>query len=437
MLIGYSFSTTNFIEIIMTDFNYINNKLHVESVCLTELAQRVPLPFYCYSTAAILKNYHNFASAVKDLGVTIAYALKANSNLAILKLLSKEGCGADVVSIGELKRALMANIPANKIVFSGVGKTDEEIDFALEANIGCFNVESASELYRIMARAELLGKRAPISLRVNPDVDAQTHHKIATGKAENKFGINLAEALQLYQLAAKSEFLDVVGVDMHIGSQITKAEPFEEAFKLLRDFILLLQQHGIRLKHIDIGGGLGVAYKPTQEVLAVESYAALIKEYIYPLGLPIICEPGRYLVANTGLLVTSVIFNKTGKDKNFMIVDAGMNDLMRPTLYEAWHHLLLVDKAKENDELFTTDVVGPVCETGDYLALSRQLPLLDKGELLAIANTGAYGAVMSNSYNSRPIIAEVLINGDTFDVIRRPIVIEEIMSWEDVPSWLQ
>lgn len=414
----------------------IKQQLHIEGVAIADIAQQVTTPFYVYSQSKILEQYQKFVTGMKKLNPLVCYALKANSNLAILELLAREGAGADVVSKGEMERALKAGIRPEKIVFSGVGKQDDEISFALLQKIKCFNVESISELDSIRKIAQELQLCAPVSLRINPDVDAKTHAKISTGKAEDKFGIPFNQAEKLYLEIANDPSFKIVGVDMHIGSQITSEEPFEQAFNLLQQFVLGLKEQGIILEHIDIGGGLGVSYCRGQEVLLLEKYIAIIEKYLEPLQLDLICEPGRYLVAESGLLVTSVIYSKQAEKKSFLIVDAGMNDFMRPALYDAWHDILLVDDSLSSQDLFLTDVVGPVCETGDFLAQSRSLPHLPSGSLLAVACVGAYGAVMSHMYNSRALIPEILVNEKQFAIIRRRVELEETLAWEQRPDWL-
>lgn len=413
-----------------------DGELHIESVAISKIATQVPTPFYVYSQAKIVNQYNRLAAALQDIDASICYAVKANSNIAILKLLESLGAGADIVSGGELQRCLAAGIEAKKIVFSGVGKQKAEIIFALKSGIKCFNVESSAELFLIEQCAIELGVLAPISLRVNPDVDANTHAKISTGKAEDKFGIDIPKAKELYNYINNSAHLLVTGVDMHIGSQITKAEPFESAFIKLYDFINELKADNIIIQHIDIGGGLGIPYEDDAEILEVEDYALLIKKYLMPLGLPIVCEPGRFLVGEAGLLVTSVIYTKAAPNKNFIIVDAAMNDLMRPTLYEAKHKMLTIKQPEEPQTITQVDIVGPVCETGDFLAKDIEVPQILSGDLLAFLNAGAYGATMSSSYNSRPLIAEILVSEAWFAPIRKSVSVEEMLQWETLPAWL-
>lgn len=421
----------------MNHFHYKDGVLFAENVSIPEIAASVGTPFYCYSKATIERHYNVFSSAFSGMETLVAYALKANSNQAVLTILAKLGAGADTVSEGEMRRALAAGIPANKIVFSGVGKTAREIDFALNAGIYCFNVESEPELELISARAVALGKIAPVSLRVNPDVDAKTHAKISTGKSENKFGIPRIHARKAYARAAQLPGINVTGIDMHIGSQITDLQPFDDAFALMVQLVEELQADGHQLDHVDVGGGLGIPYRDGNELPpSPQAYAEIVHKHIRPLGLKCVFEPGRLLVGNAGILVSEVIYVKDGDGRNFIIVDAAMNDLIRPTLYEAYHEIKPVISAAENAEQIHADIVGPVCETGDYLGLDRDIARPKSGDLFAVFSAGAYGAVLSNTYNTRLLIPEVLVDGDRFHVVRKRSTYEELIALDNIPDWL-
>lgn len=418
-------------------FAYKNGALHAENVAVAAVAAQMGTPFYLYSAAAIRENYRRFAASFSDMPMLVAYAVKANSNQAVLRLLAREGAGADIVSGGELRRAQAAGIDPSKIVYSGVGKTAAELDFALEQKIRCFNVESVAELQLLAERAAAKHCKAPVSLRINPDIDARTHDKIATGKAENKFGIAAAQAREAYALAASYPSIEICGVDVHIGSQIEEAEPFAQCFAFAARLVADLRAAGFPIRHIDVGGGLGIAYKAGAKApLAAEAYAALLRRHLGGLDLEFITEPGRYIVGNAGILVASVLSVKQSEGKNFLIADAGMNDLIRPTLYEAWHEILPVAEADNRGEKLKTDIVGPVCESGDYLALNRQMPALKRGALLAVFSCGAYGAVMAGTYNSRPLIAEALADGSRFAAIRAREGYAELLARDIVPGWL-
>lgn len=403
---------------------------------MPRIAAEVGTPFYCYSTATLKRHYRVFSEAMTGLDALICYATKANSNQAVIKTLGDLGAGADVVSEGELRRALSAGIPANKILFSGIGKTGREIDFALQVGILCFNVESLPELELLSARAQALGVEAPVSLRINPDVDAKTHQKISTGKAENKFGISWKDARSAYNRAASLPGLRVIGIDMHIGSQITQLEPFEQAFSLLAELTGILRADGHKIEHVDVGGGLGVPYHENEEPPLPEAYAAIVRKHLQPLNAKVIFEPGRLIAANAGILVSEVLYLKEGDAKNFLIVDAVMNDLIRPTLYDAYHAIWPVREVGADTPRLRADVVGPVCETGDFFALDRDLPLMKAGDLIAVATAGAYGAVLSSTYNSRLLVPEVLVNGDRFHVIRPRPTYEDLILLDSLPDWL-
>lgn len=418
-------------------FTYHQGMLYAEGLSLSALAQDVGTPFYCYSARALVKRFQEYQKAFQEMPSLIAYAVKANSNQAVLRLLSLNGSGADVVSEGELRRALAVGIPAHRIVYSGVGKTVREIDFALSQDIYCFNVESEPELEQLSARAVALSKTARVSLRINPDVDAKTHEKITTGKSENKFGIPLLLAREAYKKADSLPGLHVCGVDMHIGSQICDLKPFEEAFLIIVDFVRQLWSDGYAITHIDIGGGLGIAYGNEQHnIPSLFDYAALVKKHIAPLGINIIVEPGRSIAGEAGVLVTSVLYLKRGEGRNFVIVDAAMNDLIRPTLYDAWQNVMLVKQAPSDASLIRADIVGSVCETGDYLALDRCVPILVTGDLLAITGAGAYSAVMASTYNSRLLVPEVLVQDTRYAVIRPRLDYAQLIGCDHIPDWL-
>ena len=415
-------------------FHYRDAALFAEDVDLTELADRVGTPFYVYSAATLRRHVRVVKAAFEGIPTLLAYAMKANSNQAVLKLMAQEGCGADVVSGGELERALAAGIAPEKIVFSGVAKTVAEMRRALSAGIKCFNVESEPELERLSMVAADMDLTARVSVRVNPDVDARTHAKISTGKAENKFGIPFARARDVYRRIAALPNVEAVGVDMHIGSQITDLEPFGNAFGLMAELVASLRADGHHIEHVDIGGGLGIPYHHDQEAPPhPDAYAAVVRDKVGQLGCSLVIEPGRLLVGNAGILVTRVEYVKEGTT-NFVIVDAAMNDLIRPTLYEAHHDIEPVRQS--NRPPITADIVGPVCETGDYLAKGRTLPGVAEGDLLAVMSAGAYGAVMASTYNSRPLIPEVLVDGDRWHVIRPRKPIEDLLALDSVPDWL-
>lgn len=421
----------------MNHFHYIDGILHAEDVSIPEIAKAVGTPFYCYSTATLTRHYTVFADAFSDIDAKICYAMKANSNQAVLTTLAKLGCGADVVSAGELKRALAAGMPAEKIMFSGVGKTKSEMTAALEAGIFCFNVESVPELRQLSAVATEMGKIAPVSLRINPDVDAETHAKISTGKAGDKFGIPREEATKVYALAASLPGLKVSGIDMHIGSQIEKLEPFDRAFARLRELIGELRAQGHNIDHVDVGGGLGIPYKndnaPPPEP---EAYAQIVKKHVKELDCEVAFEPGRMIAGNAGILVGEVIYIKPTGEKTFIIADTAMNDLIRPTLYDAWHEIRPVEEAILSEPPIKGDLVGPVCETGDFIAKDRNLPALKAGDLFAVGSAGAYGSVQAGTYNTRPLVPEVLVNGNEFHVIRPRQSAEDLIAMDSLPNWL-
>jgi diaminopimelate decarboxylase len=421
----------------MRHFDYRNGVLHAEGVNIADMAEAVGTPFYCYSTATLERHYRVFSEAFADTDSLVCYAMKANSNQSVLRTLAKLGAGADVVSAGELKRALAAGIPPNKIVFSGVGKTAGELRTALNEDILCLNIESEPELELLSLIASEMGRIARISIRVNPDVDSGTHAKISTGKSENKFGIPISTAREVYARAAKLPGIQVTGVDMHIGSQIIDLGPMEQAFRILADFVTVLRGDGHTISHVDFGGGLGIPYYEDRAVPPEPlAYAAMVKRVTHNLGCTLMFEPGRMIVGNAGILVARVIYVKHGDGKTFVIIDAAMNDLIRPTLYEAYHEILPVAAPAPGANTMVADVVGPVCETGDYLALDRKLPELKAGDLLAIMTAGAYGAVQACTYNTRALVPEVLVKDDRYAVVRPRIEVEELIAMDKAAPWL-
>lgn len=422
----------------MNHFEYRDGVLHAENVPVPEIAAVVGTPFYLYSTATLERHVRVFQEAFADVDSLVCYAMKANSNQAVLKTIGRMGAGIDVVSEGELRRALAAGIPAGKIMFSGVGKKPREMDFALDAGIYCFNVESEPELEILNQRAVAKGKRAPVSFRINPDVDAKTHAKISTGKKENKFGISYKRARDIYKHAATLPGIEVTGIDMHIGSQITDLQPFDDAFRLLAELVETLRADGHVIEHVDIGGGLGIPYKLDNDPPPhPEEYSRVVKNQLRGLNCKIVTEPGRLIVGNAGILVTEVIYVKDGGEKTFVIVDAAMNDLIRPTLYEAWHEIAPVTISAANAPRIRADVVGPVCETGDYLALDREMAMPKPGDLMSVGSAGAYGAVQAGVYNSRPLIPEVLVKDSDYHVIRPRPTYDDMIGADSLPDWLK
>ncbi len=415
-------------------FPYINNTMFAEQVDLTELAETMKTPFYCYSTQAIEENYLKYKHAFKRQDSLICYAVKANSNQAILTTLASLGCGADVVSEGEIRRAIAAGIPASKIVYSGVAKSREEVAYALGLDIFQFNVESEPELELISQVATSLGKVASISFRINPDVSANTHEKISTGKAENKFGVPISKARLAYKTAASLPGIKVQGVDVHIGSQLTELGPFKLAFEKISGLVEELRTDGHDIHVIDIGGGLGITYE-NEKIPPVKDYAAIADRALSHLKCKIVIEPGRSLLGDAGVLVSSVVYIKQGEERDFLIIDAGMNDLIRPSMYDAYHEVLAITPP-ENKQEQTYDIVGPVCETGDTFAKGRRLSSLKSGNLVAIMSCGAYGAVMSSTYNTRMLIPEVMVKEEKFAVIRERLTYEEVIAKDVVPDWL-
>jgi diaminopimelate decarboxylase len=421
----------------MHHFSYKGGVLHAEDVSLARLASEVGTPFYCYSTATLERHYRVLDQAFAGQDAVICFAVKANSNQAVLATMARLGAGMDVVSEGELRRARAAGVPADKIIFAGVGKTRDEMAYALREGIFSFNVESEPELEALSEVAAGLGVKARVAIRVNPDVDAKTHAKISTGKSENKFGIPYLKAVALYAEARRLPALAVQGIHMHIGSQITDLAPFRDAFRLMRDLTLELRREGHDIHHLDIGGGLGVPYRGSNEVPPhPDEYAALVKASLGDLGAKIYLEPGRMIVGNAGILVARVTYVKEGANKRFTIVDGAMNDLIRPTLYEAFHEVWPVAEARASEPSVLQDIVGPVCETGDYLAIDRTLPPFEPNDLLAVMTAGAYGAVMSSTYNTRLLVPEVLVNGETYAVVRPRPSYDELIGLDRLPPWL-
>ncbi len=422
----------------MHHFAYRAGVMHAEAVDLGALAESVGTPFYCYSTATLERHYRVFAEAFADVPSLVCYAMKANSNQAVIATLARLGAGADVVSGGELKRALAAGVPAEKIMFSGIGKTADELATAVDTGILCINVESEPELELLSAISASKGRTTCISVRVNPDVDARTHAKIATGKSENKFGIPISRAREVYARAAKLKGVRVAGVDMHIGSQITDLQPFDDAFALLSEFVRTLRADGHIIEHVDLGGGLGIPYREDNEPPPdPAAYAAIVKRATRGLDCKLIFEPGRMIVGNAGILVTRVLYVKRGEAKNFVIVDAAMNDLIRPTLYEAHHDIRPVKEPVARARRIAADVVGPICETGDYLALDREMAEPAAGDLIAIMTAGAYGAVQAGTYNTRALVPEVLVNGAEWAIVRPRLDVDALIALDRTPDWLR
>ncbi|MCL7463798.1 diaminopimelate decarboxylase [Phaeovulum sp. NW3] len=421
----------------MDHFLYKNGVLHAEDVSIPEIAAAVGTPFYVYSTATLTRHYRLFEEALAGMDHLVCFAVKSNGNIAVLRTLGQLGAGMDVVSGGEYLRAKAAGVPGKRIVFSGVGKTPAEIRQALEGGIRQFNVESEPELLAISAIATELGVQAPIAIRVNPDVDAKTHEKIATGKSENKFGIPIAKARAVYAEAAGLPGIKVVGVDVHIGSQLTDLAPFEAAFLKVRELTLALREDGHDIIRLDLGGGLGIPYTRSNEAppLPIE-YGEVIRRTVGDLGCEIEIEPGRLISGNAGLLVSSLIYLKEGEGRDFLILDAAMNDLVRPSMYGAHHDIVPVAEPAPGTEQRPYDIVGPVCETGDTFAKGRAMPRLAPGDLVAFRSAGAYGAVMASEYNTRPLVPEVLVNGDQFAVIRARPSFDEILGRDTIPEWL-
>jgi len=422
----------------MHHFAYRNGALHAEDVPLAKIAREVGTPFYCYSSSTIERHFEVFRAAFADRPTLVCYAMKANSNQAVLTTLARLGAGMDVVSEGELRRARAAGVPGDKIIFSGVGKTRAEMALGLHEGILCFNVESEPELETLSEVASARGETARIAIRVNPDIDARTHAKISTGKAENKFGVPISHARAVYDRARALPGLSVVGVDMHIGSQITDMQPFDDAFALLADFVRTLRADGHAIDHVDLGGGLGIPYRVDNDPPPVpEIYAKIVARSTRDLDCTLYFEPGRLIVGNAGVLAPTVLYVKHGDAKNFVIVDAAMNDLVRPTLYDAHHEICPAAEPALNAARLRADVVGPVCESGDFLALDREFAEPRAGDVLAVMSAGAYGAVQAGTYNSRLLIPEVLVKGDQYAVVRPRPSYAELIGLDKLPPWLE
>jgi diaminopimelate decarboxylase len=421
----------------MDHFLYRDGILHAEDVPLPEIVAAAGTPVYVYSTATLTRHYRLFEEALSPLPHLVCYAMKANSNLAVVRTLGRLGAGVDVVSVGEYLKAQAAGIPGERIVFSGVGKTRDEMRVALDGGIRQFNVESEPELNALSQVAHAMGRTAPVALRVNPDVDARTHEKIATGRKEDKFGIPLARARAVYAEAARLPGIEVVGIDVHIGSQLTRLEPFEAAYRKVAELTRVLRADGHDIRRLDLGGGLGIPYARSNEAPPLPTdYGAMIKRTVGDLGCEIEIEPGRLIVGNAGVLVARVIYLKQGEDRDFLILDAAMNDLVRPAMYGAHHDIVPVAEPPAGAEHHAYDVVGPVCESGDTFARGRPLPRLSEGDLVAFRSAGAYGAVMASEYNSRPLVPEVLVDGHQFAVIRARPSFDELIKRDTIPEWL-
>ncbi|MFT4716163.1 MAG: diaminopimelate decarboxylase [Paracoccaceae bacterium] len=421
----------------MDHFLYKNGKLHAEDVAISEIAKAVGTPFYVYSAATFRRHYQLFEEALDGMDHLICFAMKANGNMAILKLMADLGAGIDVVSAGEYAKARAAGVPGERIVFSGVGKTRDEMRMALAGGIRQFNVESEPELAALSQVATEMGKIAPITIRVNPDVDAKTHAKIATGKSENKFGIPISKARAAYADAAALPGIEIVGIDVHIGSQLTDLEPYELAFTKVAELTHELRADGHTIKRLDLGGGLGIPYERSNDAppLPIE-YGEVVRRTVGDLGCEIEIEPGRLIAGNAGLMVSSVIYLKHGEGRDFLILDAAMNDLIRPAMYEAYHDIIPVIEPAPGTEQTPIDIVGPVCESGDTFAKQRNMPPLGADDLVAFRSAGAYGAVMASEYNARPLIPEVLVDGDQFAVIRPRPTLDELIKRDIIPAWL-
>lgn len=421
----------------MDHFLYRNGELHAEDVALREIAAHVGTPFYCYSTATLTRHFRLFQEALQGMDHLVCFAIKSLSNQAILRTLGDLGAGMDVVSGGEYRRALAAGVPGERIVFSGVGKTRGEMSFALEHGIRQFNVESAEELLVLSEVAQAMGKQAPITLRVNPDVDAKTHEKIATGRKEDKFGVPISRAREIYAQAATLPGIEVVGIDVHIGSQLTELSPFEAAFEKVAELTRSLRADGHSIRRLDLGGGLGIPYTRSNETPPLPmDYGALIRRVFGDMDVEIEIEPGRLIAGNAGVLVASVIYLKQGEGRDFLILDAAMNDLIRPAMYGAHHDIVPVTEPHAATATRAVDIVGPVCESGDTFAKAREMPLLASGDLVAFRSAGAYGAVMASEYNTRPLIPEVLVKGDQYAVIRPRPSFDEVLNRDRLPEWL-
>ncbi len=418
----------------MNHFDYRAGALHAEDVSLAAIAEAVGTPFYCYSTATLVRHYRVFTEALEGLETLICYSVKANSNLAVIRTLAELGAGADVVSGGELLRALAAGIPPERVVFSGVGKTEEELALALDRKIHQVNVESVPELEALSALAVARKATMAVAVRVNPDVDAETHDKIATGRSEDKFGVDIEDAMAVFARAAELPGVTPVSVAVHIGSQLTDLGPFRAAFERVAELVRALRDAGHDIRRLDLGGGLGIPYYGETPPSPAE-YAAMARETLGDLGCTLMFEPGRMLVGNAGLLVSRVIYVKQGRTRRFVVIDAAMNDLIRPTLYDAYHGVVAVRQPGENARLDPVDIVGPVCETGDTFAQNRAMPPLVTGDLLAFTSAGAYGAVMASSYNSRLLVPEVLVNREAFSVVRARPSYDDLLALDSFADW--
>lgn len=421
----------------MDHFTYRDGILHAEDVPLTEIAADVGTPVYVYSAATLTRHYRVVTEALAGLPHLVAYSLKANGNLAVVRLMASLGAGADIVSEGEYRRARAAGIPGERIIFSGVGKTRVEMRHALEGGIRQFNVESEAELHALSEVAQTLGRRAPVALRVNPDVDALTHAKIATGRAGDKFGVPLDRARAIYAEAARLPGIAIVGIDVHIGSQLTDLAPFEAAFRRVAELARILRADGHDISRLDLGGGLGIPYRRANDAPPLPfDYGGVIRRTVGDLGCEIQVEPGRLIAGNAGILLARVIYRKRGADRDFLILDAGMNDLIRPALYDAFHEIVPVVEPPAGAELRPHDVVGPVCESGDTFAVARPMPDLAEGALLAFRSAGAYGAVMASEYNSRPLVPEVMVAGDHYAVVRARPSFDAMLARDTIPAWM-
>mgnify|MGYP001166336678 CR=1 FL=1 len=419
-------------------FEFRRNVLHAEEISILELAKSMKTPFYIYSAGALEDSYNSLVYSLKELNHSLYYSVKSNSNVAVLRVLSLLGAGMDVVSAGEYLRARKAGVPGEKIVFSGVGKTSDEMILALKQGIRQFNVESIPEMYQLNLAASKVNKVAPVSIRVNPDVDAQTHKKIMTGKAENKFGIPIILAEKVYEIAKNLENISIVGVDLHIGSQITELAPFKEAFQKIAKLIDSLRNQDHNITRVDIGGGLGISYSRAHgDPISPEDFSSMLKSIFGGMDLEIQIEPGRYISGNSGLLISSVIYLKEGSNHNFLIIDAGMNDFIRPALYEANHDLIPIVSGMDEDPKIEVDVVGPICESSDVFANKAVLPRMRAGDLLAIYSAGAYGAVMASEYNTRPLVPELIVKGNMSSIIRSRPNLFETINRDQIPYWLR
>ncbi len=416
-------------------FAYVNGALHADGVALARIAAEVGTPFYCYSATSLRRSYRALAAALRQMPATVCYGVKANSNPAVIRVLAQEGAGADVVSEGEIRKALAAGVPAARIVFSGVGKTQSELAFALAAGVGQINVESEPELDLLANVVRNSGRRATVAFRVNPNVDAKTHHKITTGRKQDKFGIAIDRAGEIYARASKLPGIAPVGIAVHIGSQLLSLDPYRNAFKKVAACVRSLRAAGLTVTSLDLGGGIGITYR-NELPIPFGDYAALVAELVAPLGCHIFFEPGRALVGNAGLLVSSIIYHKQGAERPILVVDAAMNDLIRPALYDAYHPIVPLREVPSR-EIKEFDVVGPVCETGDTFAVQRRMPDMIQGELIAFGGAGAYGAVMSSQYNSRPLVPEVLVDGERFAMVRARPSYEAMLSQYRIPEWLE